>query len=69
MSETKKNNHGGDLQWNCSRCGLMLGIVDSSTKENLRIKVREQYYWIEKAESVSTGCKRCGAFNRVSSTE
>lgn len=63
-----QSTYDNDLKWSCSRCGLLLGIVDSATKENVRIKIREQYYWIEKAQSVSTGCKRCGAFNRIEDT-
>lgn len=69
MKEQNKTNYGGDLEWKCSRCGLLLGIVDKATRENLRIKVREQYYWVESAKAISTGCKRCGAFNRITSDQ
>jgi len=65
--DTFKNSkvETNDLRWECSRCQLLFGLVDQTTRRHLRIKVKDQIYWVVDAGSVSTGCRRCGAFNKL----
>lgn len=52
-----------NLKWKCRRCGNTLGNLDKMGEE-LSIKIRDQYLWIE-GGSVTRTCGKCGALNRL----
>lgn len=54
-----------DLRWKCPHCNALLGIIDRQTRNTVRIKIRESFYWVVGADEISTACRRCGAFCQI----
>lgn len=52
-----------NLEWKGRRCNYHLGNLDK-TGEELSIKIRDRYLWIE-GGSVTITCSKCGALNRL----
>lgn len=52
------------LTWMCTECKFILGYTDSA-REKLRIKFKDQYITITKAEEIQCVCRRCGQMNSV----
>lgn len=53
------------LTWKCTDCAFILGYTDS-TRTELRIKFKDYYVTITKADRVDTVCRRCAKINWVS---
>ncbi len=52
------------MTWKCVECMFILGYTDSS-RTDLRIKFKDQYVTITKAESITCVCRRCAKFNKL----
>lgn len=50
--------------WKCEECHFVLGYSNSD-KTELRMKFKDQYITIVKAERVSCACRRCAKWNSV----
>ena len=76
MTDTRKKpqeNHSQALSnpviprtqtWYCTECNFVLGYTDRE-KSILRIKFKDQYVQVNKAEEISSMCRRCGQWNKL----
>ena len=76
MTDTRKKpqeNHSQTLSnpvipqtqtWYCTECRFVLGYTDRD-KSILRIKFKDQYVQVKKAEEISSMCRRCGQWNTL----
>lgn len=55
------------LTWKCTDCAFILGYTDS-TKTELRVKFKDYYVTITRADRVDTVCRRCAKMNSVTAS-
>ena len=53
------------LAWRCAVCNALLAWVDRETRTEVRIKYKDLFAWIKKAESIRIACRNCGTVNEA----
>lgn len=60
------SRQSGDVTWNCSKCGQILGVV-ASDRSSVRIKYKDLFLFVE-GGNVTTICRKCGYPNSLIDT-